>query len=92
MKKYNIDKLEEKINKYKNINIKDVNPEDICDIKNIKIDKRKSKEERILDYLTQVENPYVFKINGHLVQIGFSENSNKTAEDCLTNVLKTLYK
>lgn len=45
-----------------------------------------------MDYLTQEENPYVFKINGHLVQIGFSKNSNKTAEDCLTNVLKTLYK
>lgn len=47
--------------------------------------------ERILDFLSQVENPYVFKINGKLVQIGFTENGKK-AEDCLTNVLKNLYR
>lgn len=35
----------------------------------------------------QVENPYVFKINSRLVQIGFTENG-KTSEDRLTNVLK----
>lgn len=69
----------------------EVNPDDIPDIKSIKIDKRKPKEERILDFLSQVENPYVFKINSRLVQIGFSENG-KTAEDCLTNVLKNLYR
>lgn len=33
---------------------------------------------------------YLFKINGHLVQIGFT-NNGKTAEDHLTNVLESLY-
>lgn len=41
--------------------------------------------------IEKVEKPYVFKVNGHLVQIGFI-NNGKTAEDCLTNVLKDLYK
>lgn len=45
----------------------------------------------MLDFLNSVENPYVFKINGKLVQIKFS-NTNKTAEDYLTNVLKNLYR
>ena len=45
----------------------------------------------MLDFLSQVENPYVFKVNGYLVQIEFT-NNGKTAEDCLTNVLKDLYK
>ena len=43
------------------------------------------------DALSQVENPYLFKVNGHLVQIGFTDNG-KSAEDCLTNVLERLYK
>lgn len=88
----NIEKIQNKIEKYKDFDIRNVDPNDIPDINELKIDKRKSSEERILDYLKQVENPYVFKINGKLVQIGFSENSNKTAEDCLTNILKTVYR
>ena len=73
------------------MNLNNVNPDDIPDINETKIDKRKPKEERILDFLSQVENPCVFKVNGHLVQIGFTDNG-KTAEDCLTNVLKDLYR
>ena len=57
----------------KETNVIKVNLDDIPDIKNIKINK-KTKEERMLDFLSQVENPYVFKINGHLVQIGFTDN------------------
>ena len=86
-----LNKLKEKVDKYKDCDLKSINPDDIPDINELKIDKRKSREDRILDYLNQVENPYVFKIIGHLVKIGFS-NSDKTADDCLTNVLSSLYK
>ena len=49
MKKYDIDKIIEKVEKYKDMDLNDVNPDDIPDIK---IDKRKPKEERILDFLS----------------------------------------
>lgn len=39
----------------------------------------------------KVKNPYIFKVNGKLVGIRFSE-TDKTAEDCLTNVLENLYR
>ncbi len=87
----NIEEIKNRLEKYKNFNIKDINPDDISDVKDIKIDKRKSSEERMLDFLSSNENPYVIKVNGKLVQMVFS-SSGKTAEDCLTNVLKNLYK
>ena len=87
----NIEEIKNRLEKYKNFNIKDINPDDILDVKDIKIDKRKSSEERMLDFLSSNENPYVIKVNGKLVQMVFS-SSGKTAEDCLTNVLKNLYK
>ena len=31
------------------------------------------------------------KVNGNIVQIAFSDN-NKTAENCITNVIKSIYK
>ena len=52
---------------------------------------------RIVDFLSgtiflnTVKNPYVFKHNGRLVRIGFAD-TNITADECLTNVLKNLYR
>lgn len=51
MKKYNINKLEEKLNKCKNMSIKDINPNEIDNLEDIKIDRRKESNERILDFI-----------------------------------------
>ena len=69
----------------------DINPHDVDEISSIKIDRRKPSNERILDFLTQVKNPYVFKVNGKLVRMSFSEKG-LTAADCLTRVLENLYR
>ncbi len=71
--------------------LEDVTLDDVDKVSSIKIDRRKSSKERILDFLTKVKNPYIFKVNGKLVRIRFS-NTDKTAEDCLTSVLKNLYR
>lgn len=44
MLKYDIDKLKEKIEKYKNMNLNDINPDDIPDISELKIDRKKQKK------------------------------------------------
>lgn len=87
----NINELEKKLEHCELITLDDVSLDDVDDIRDIKIDKRKSSNERILDFLNTVKNPYIFKVNGKLVKISFS-NTDKTAEDCLTNVLKNLYR
>ena len=71
--------------------LEDVTLDDVDEISSIKIDKRKTSNERILDFLTKVKNPYIFKANGKLVKISFSD-TDKTDHDCLTNVLKNLYR
>lgn len=86
-----IDKLKEKLNKYENIPLSEIDINEVDEITDIKVSKRKSSKDRILDFLNEVKNPYVFKLNGKLIKIGFSE-TNKTADECLTNVLKSLYK
>ena len=89
--KYNIEELKEKISRCKNMTLDDVGLDDIDDITSIKIDKRKSSNERILDFLIQVKNPYIFKLNNRLVRIRFSDNV-RTADDALTSVLSNLYR
>ncbi|MGM9875163.1 MAG: DUF6870 family protein [Bacilli bacterium] len=90
-KKYNIQELEEKLEKCRNIKLEDVTLDDVDELISIKIDRRKSSNERILDFLTKVKNPYIFKVNGRLVRIRFSENG-PTADECLTNMLENLYR
>ena len=87
----NYKELKEKLDRCKKIKLEDIDPNDVDEITDLKIDKRKSSNERILDFLNTTKNPYVFKVNGTLVRIGFSE-TNKTADDCLTSVLKNLYR
>ena len=89
--KYNIKELEEKLEKCRNIKLEDINPDDVDELNSVKIDRRKSSNERILGFLTQVKNPYVFKVNGKLVRMSFAENG-PTADDCLTRVLENLYR
>lgn len=92
MKKYNLKEIEEKLNRCKNMKLEDVSLDDVDELSSIKIDRRKPRVMRILDFLTKVKNPYIFKVNGKLVRIRFSENSNLTADDCLARVLKKLYR
>ena len=90
-KEKDIEALVEKLERCRNMSLDDVTLDDVDEISDIKIDKRKSSNERILDFLNKVKNPYIFKVNGKLVRMRFSD-TEKTADDCLTNVLKNLYR
>ena len=85
------EELLNKIENCKKMRLEDVNPNEIDEIKDIKIDKRKTSNDRLLDFLNTVKNPYIFKVNGRLVQIAFTD-TGKTADDCLTSVFNKLYK
>lgn len=89
--KYNYEELKEKIEKCKSVEMNSINIDDIPDIKDLNISKKKSSKERILDFLNEVNNPYVFKVNGRLVMISFA-NTETTANECLSNVLQNIYK
>ena len=90
MKKYNITELEEKLKRCGDISIKEVDPNDVDNLDDIKIDRRKKPNERVLEFISNAKNPYIFKINGRLVKIEFSDNE-KSAEECITKVIKSLY-
>ena len=91
MKKYNIKELEEKLKKCKDIDLSEVNINEVDDLNEIRISRRKSKEERIIDFISKTKNPYIFKLNGRLVKFEFSDNE-KSAQDAITRVIKSIYK
>ena len=91
MEEYNVKELEEKIKRCKYIEVNEVNIDDVDELSEIKISRKRSKEEKILDFISKTKNPYIFKVNGRLVKIEFCNNGKK-AEDSITSVIKSIYK
>ncbi len=91
MKKYNIEKLREKLEKCKNLSFNDISLDDVDDISTIKISKKRNEYKKNLDFARNTKNPYIFKSNGKFIKIEFSNNKIK-AEECLSNAVSEIYK
>ena len=59
------------IEEMKNVDIRTVKREELADIGEVKINKEKSREGQIRDYLEQIKNPYCYKYGEYIVKIGF---------------------
>lgn len=91
MKKYNVEELREKLDRCRNVSLSEISLDDVDELSSIKINKKMKPEQRILDFITKAKNPYVFKVNGRLVKLDFSDNG-KNAENAITNVIKSIYR
>lgn len=91
MKNYNIKKLQDKLERCRNISLDEVSIDDIDELSSVKINTRLNQVDRIIDFISKTKNPYIFKVNGRLVKIEFS-NNDKKAENDITRVIKSIYK
>ncbi len=56
----------------------------LVDIEKLRIDDSLEKPERLLRYLSAVENPYRFRVGDTIVNIAFAENGS-VLQDALAN-------
>ena len=91
MKNYNIKELQDKLERCRNVSLDEVSIDDVDELSSVKINTRLNQVDRIIDFISKTKNPYIFKVNGKLVKIEFSKN-DKSAEESLTNVIKSIYK
>lgn len=73
----------------KNIDIRTVDPDTLVDINNIKINPKLPKEERLLDFMGQIKNPYCYKCGKVVVKIGFSDTET-TLQDRMESLLRMM--
>ena len=66
----------------------DAKLEELADIGKIRIDRKKSVEEKKRQYLNQVKNPYLVKVGDTMVKIRFA-NNGVSFEDAFENLLLT---
>ena len=67
---------------YKNLNI-----EELVDIRTVKINVNDSKEEKIRKYKKQIKNPYCYRYKDYKVIIEFDENSNANLNQKITEYI-----
>lgn len=73
----------------KAVDVRTVDPETLVDVTTIKIDENMSKEERKVEYLKQVKNPYCFRVGDVVVKNVYSSDG-VTLKDRFEQFARTL--
>ena len=73
----------------RNVDVRTVDINSLKDIREVKIDPNLSDEERMIEYLKQIENPYCYRHGIYAVKISYAEDGY-TLNECLDNYLKSM--
>jgi len=73
----------------KHIDVRDVDPNDLADIRDVTVNTALPRDERLLDYLEQIKNPYCFRCGKAVVKVSFAD-TEATLEDQLERYLLSL--
>ena len=73
----------------KDVDIHTVNPEDLVDINDVEINRDLPIEERILDFVKQIRNPYLYRCGKAVVNVTFADTKD-TLEGKLKDYLLSL--
>lgn len=79
--------LSEQLKKMAQVDVKTVDPAELVEIENVKISRDLSQEDRVLDYIRQIKNPYCYLYHGIIVKVSFA--GKRRMEDCLKDCLFT---
>ncbi len=61
----------------------------LVDIRDVKIDRSQSLEERVLSYVEQIKNPYMFKVGNTIVRVSYA-NTQATINDNFVTLLASM--
>lgn len=77
-----------KLEELKEIDIQNVNPETLVDIRDVKIDSSLPKKEKILQFISQIKNPYCYRHGKFVVKVSFT-NTEVSLEERLKNYIRS---
>ena len=61
----------------------------LVDIRDVKIDRSMSVEDRMKSYVQQIKNPYMFKVGNTVVRVSYA-NTQATINDNFVNLLASM--
>ena len=63
-----------------------VDADNLVDIRDVQVDANLTKAERILEFIRQIRNPYLFKCGEFVVSVKYADNG-VSFEDCLERIV-----
>lgn len=72
----------------KNLDIRTIRPDTLEHIENVKINMDLPVEERMMEFVRQIKNPYFFRCGKLIVQVEYSD-TDKTINDCLKEFIES---
>ena len=78
----------EEIEAMQNVDIRTVDPSTLRDIRDVKVNTDLPKQERILDFIRQIGNPYCYRHGKYVVKVSFAE-TDVTLEDRLLSYIRS---
>lgn len=81
---------QEEMEAMKNVDIRTVDIDTLRDIRDVTVNTDLPKEERILDFIRQIGNPYCYRHGKYVVKISFTDTS-VTLEQRMLSYLRSKY-
>ena len=81
--------MHKSIESLRDTDVRTVDPALLVDIRDVKVNTSLPKEDRLLDYLSQIKNPYCFKHGKTVVKVSFAD-TEATLEDRLEKYLLSI--
>ena len=75
------------LDRYRAADLMTCDPGGLADLRDVQIDTALTVRERMVSYLGQVGNPYLFKVDGLIVKAVFSPGSGLSLIDALTALM-----
>ena len=82
----------EELRRLEDTDIRDLKREELDDAKDIVIDKNKSSNQRMREYLEKTKNPYAQNVGEYILQVTYSKTSEDTLEDKMVQLAKRMTK
>ena len=79
---------EEQVKAMQNVDIRTVDPDTLRDIRDVKVNTDLPKQERILDFIRQIGNPYCYRHGKYVVKVSFTD-TDVTLEDRMLSYLRS---
>ena len=73
----------------RSVDFRTVDPSALVDINDVKVSRNLPQQERVVDFIRQIRNPYLYKCGDMIVKVSFAD-TDETLEDRLEGYFQTL--
>lgn len=80
-----MDQMRTKLEQCRSADLMESDPDGLVDLKDVRIDTSRPVRERMEDFVRQVDNPYLFKVDGLIIKTVYPSNAVRRLADCLVN-------